>query len=270
MASTDIVFSGSIPEFYDSHMVPLIFQPYADLVAARVAALAPMAVIETAAGTGVVPRALSPLLPPGARYVVTDLNQPMLDHAARVHPPGGRIEWRAADALDLPFADGTFDVAVCQFGAMFFPDRTRGFAEARRVLRAGGHSIVCTWDRIGTNDFTEVVEDAVAATFPADPPRFFTRTPHGYHDTARIRADLEAAGYARVSVETVEAVSRAPSARHVAVALCHGTPMRNEILARDPDALDRVTDAATRALEGRYGTGPIAARITAHIATAVA
>src|SRR5947208_1317678 len=121
MLESDKLFAGSIPENYDRYMVPLIFEPYAVDLARRVGELAPGAVLEVAAGTGVVTRVLAPKLPDGARYVVTDLNQAMLDYAESQQGPDGRIEWRQADAMALPFEDGAFEVVCCQFGAMFFP-----------------------------------------------------------------------------------------------------------------------------------------------------
>src|SRR5438876_367319 len=103
MPETDIVFAGSIPENYDRYLVPLIFESFAHDIAQRVATLSPSTVLETAAGSGVVTRALTPRLTPDASYVVTDLNQPMLDYAATRQPADNRISWRKADALALPF-----------------------------------------------------------------------------------------------------------------------------------------------------------------------
>src|SRR5262245_4161571 len=103
MLESDKVFAGSVPENYDRYMVPLIFEPYAADIARRAESLSPSTVLEIAAGTGVVARALAPRLSPGASYVVTDLNQPMLDYAASRQPPDSRIKWRQADALALPF-----------------------------------------------------------------------------------------------------------------------------------------------------------------------
>ena len=148
MSVSDKVFAGSIPENYDALMVPMIFEPYATDLAERVAALSPHAVLETAAGTGVVTRALAPKLAESARYVVTDLNQPMLDYAAKKQPADKPIEWRQADALNLPFADGSFDAVCCQFGVMFFPDRVAGYKQARRMLKPGGSLLFNAWDRI--------------------------------------------------------------------------------------------------------------------------
>jgi ubiquinone/menaquinone biosynthesis C-methylase UbiE len=265
MLETDKVFGGSVPENYDRHMVPLIFQPYAADIARRVAALSPGAVLEIAAGSGVVTRALAPKLSANASYVVTDLNQPMLDYAASRQPPDGRIQWRQADALALPFDDAAFDVVCCQFGAMFFPDRVRGYREARRVLKRGGHFLFNVWDRIEENVFADDVTNALARVFPDDPPRFMARTPHGYHDTALIRRELADAGFSRVTIETIAEQSRAPSARIAALAYCQGTPLRGEIEARDPAKLDSATDYAAAAIADRHGSGEVTARIQAHV-----
>jgi SAM-dependent methyltransferase len=269
MTAGDKEFTGSIPEFYDTYLVPLIFDAYADDLSDRVVSLAPKAVLEIAAGSGVVARSLATRLASDARYTVTDLNQPMLDHAAGKLGPDARIEWRQADALNLPFDNEAFDAVICQYGVMFFPDRISGYAEAHRVLKQGGSYIFSVWDHIGENAFADIVTNAAAEVFPNDPPRFLPRTPHGYHDVQVIQDDLIAAGFSDISVETLEEISRAPSPRHPAVAYCQGTPLRNEIEARDADLLELVTERATKAIAARYGDGPVAAKIQAHIVTAV-
>ena len=265
MLETDKVFAGSLPENYDRYMVPLIFEPYAADMARRAVSLSPNAVLETAAGSGVVTRALAPGLPEGASYVVTDLNQPMLDYAASQQPPDARITWQQADALALPFENASFDLVCCQFGAMFFPDRTAGYREARRVLKPGGHYLFSVWDRIEENVFADDVTNALARIFPDDPPRFLARTPHGYHDTALIRRDLEAAGFSRVTIETRAEQSRAPSPRLPAVAYCQGTPVRGEIEAKGAGRLEAATDHVASAIADRHGRGEVAAKIQAHI-----
>ena len=268
MAQHDAVFAGSIPQFYDRLMVPLIFEPYAADMADVVAQLSPLAVLETAAGSGVVTRAIAPRLRAGARYVVTDLNQPMLDYAASRQTADRRIEWRQADALDLPFDDAAFDVICCQFGVMFFPDRVAGYAEARRALRPGGRFVFSVWDRIEENAFADEVSSAVATVFPHDPPLFLARTPHGYHDVALIREELSRAGFVDIRIATRAEVSRAPSARHAAAAYCHGTPLRSEIEARDASLLRLATDRATAAIASRHGAGPVAGKTQAHLIVA--
>ncbi len=268
MSATDKVFAGSIPQFYDTLMVPMIFEAYAADLAALAATGSPGAVLETAAGSGVVTRALAPRLRADARYVVTDLNQPMLDYAAARQEADGRLEWRQADALDLPFERASFDVVCCQFGAMFFPDRIAAYAEARRVLRPGGRLVFNVWDRIEENAFADEVTHALAAVFAGDSPRFLARIPHGYHDIALIRDDLTRAGFGDIAIETREKVSRAPSARDAATAYCQGTPLRNEIEARDASLLQFATDRAAQAIAARHGEGPVAGKIQAHVIVA--
>lgn len=204
---------------------------------------------------------LAPQLAADARYVVTDLNRPMLDHAASRQPSDSRIEWRQADALALPFDDATFDVLCCQFGAMFFPDRTAGYREARRVLKPGGRFLFNVWDRIEENDFANEVTNALATVFPDDPPRFMVRIPHGYHDTQLIRSELADAGFTQIVVETRAEQSRAAAPRIPALAYCQGTPLRNEIEARDPKKLEAATDRAEAAIAERHGRGAVAAKI---------
>ena len=268
MSETDRVFAGSIPETYDRYLVPLLFESFAADLARRVSSSSPSAVLETAAGTGVVTRALTPRLRPDAAYVVTDLNQPMLDYAATRQAADGRVSWRKADAQALPFEDATFDMVFCQFGVMFFPDRQLGYREVKRVLKPGGHFLFSVWDHIGENVFADDVTNALAEVFPNDPPRFLVRTPHGYYDTALIRNELQNAGFSSAAVETRAEQSRAPSPRHPAVAYCQGTPLRNEIEARGADSLEAATDHAASAIANRHGSGEVAAKIQAHIIVA--
>ena len=268
MSAADKVFAGSIPKLYDEFLVPLIFADFADDIAKRIAALSPSVLLETAAGTGAVTRAVAAALPRDVRYVATDLNEPMLAVAAQRQGEDDRISWRQADASALPFDDAAFDVVCCQFGVMFFPDRIKGYTEAKRVLRPGGTFVFNVWDRIEDNVFAHDATVALGKMFPDDPPRFMARTPHGYHDEAVIKAELEQAGFSHISIETRPAVSRAPTPEYVAIAYCQGTPLRSEIEARDAARLQAATDAVAEAIRTRYGPGPVEARIQALVITA--
>src|SRR5690348_12226967 len=186
---TDAKFAGSIPALYDTHLVPLIFEPYALDLARRLTSMAPRRVLELAAGTGVATRALARALPAASSLVATDLNAPMLEQAEAIEI-ARPVEWRQADALQLPFDDETFDAVVCQFGVMFFPSKPRAFSEARRVLAPGGRFVFNVWDRIGENEFADVVTMSLARRYPEDPPRFLARIPHGYFDRRAIERDL--------------------------------------------------------------------------------
>jgi ubiquinone/menaquinone biosynthesis C-methylase UbiE len=269
MAATDKVFAGSIPEIYDRLLVPLIFESYASHLAERVLGVRPQRLLETASGTGALTRALASRLPAHAHIVATDLNQPMLDHAARRSPGDGRITWQQANALALPFEDQTFDVVACQFGVMFFPDKVQGYRETHRVLKPGGHFYFNVWDNISSNEFADVVTQALAKLFSEDPPLFMARTPHGYHDVAKIKEELSAAGFASISVERRDDTSRAPSPHDVAIAYCQGTPLRNEIEARDASRLEEATQIAAHELARCFGNGPIEGRVRAQVFAAI-
>ncbi len=267
MPDTDKLFAGSIPGLYETHLVPLIFRVYADDLASRLEALSPSRVLELAAGTGVVTRAVAMATTEKTAIVATDLNQAMIDHARTVGT-ARPVEWRQADAMRLPFEDGAFDAVVCQFGVMFFPDRGRAYAEARRVLGTGGHLLFSVWDRIEENEFADVVTTALESVFPDDPPRFLARTPHGYYDRALIERDLVEGGFVEPArFETVTARSRATAPSSVAIAYCQGTPLRNEIEARDPSRLAEATTVAGEALAKRFGRGAIEGKIQAHVVT---
>jgi SAM-dependent methyltransferase len=264
---SDTLFAGSIPELYDSHLVPLLFEPYAVDLANRVVALDPSCVLEIAAGTGVVTRAMARVLPARVDLVATDLSQPMLDRAAAVSTQRP-VQWKQADASQLPFGDASFDVVACQFGVIFFPDKARAFSEARRVLRRGGVFMFSVWDRIEENEFADTVTTALGALFPADPPLFMARTPHGYFDPDVILADLANAGFgAPPRLETIAARRRAVSAGVAAIAYCQGTPLRSEIEARSSASLAEATSACAAAIAKRFGDGPVDGKIQARVVT---
>lgn len=263
----DTSFAGSIPQIYEQYLVPLIFEPYAADLVPRVALRRPSNVLEIAAGTGAVTRHLARTLSSACAITATDLNQAMLDQGAtvRITRP---IERQKADAHQLPFADETFDVVVCQFGVMFFTDKPRAFAEVRRVLRPGGTFLFNVWGRIEQNEFAATIAESLQAPFGNDPPRFLERIPHGYHDTAVIAQDLARGNFTRTpTFATVPQRSRAESPRVPAVAFCQGTPLRGEIEARAPQRLVDATDIATAAIVKRFGSRSVDGKMLAHVVT---
>ena len=264
----DKKFTGYIPDVYNDYFVPLLFAPYADDIVERVAATGAEHVLELAAGTGAVTRKLAALLPASASITATDLNQPMLDRAARSIKSGRAITWRQADAMQLPFADESFDAVVCQFGVMFFPGKAEAFAEAHRVLQADGVFIFNVWDRIEENELAAIVMDTMARRFPDNPAAFFARTPHGYYDRDMIARDLAAGKFEGTpEMATIELRARAASAHDVAVGFCQGSPLRNEIEERTPGGVDAATEACAAAIAARFGRGSIDAKMQAHIIT---
>jgi ubiquinone/menaquinone biosynthesis C-methylase UbiE len=233
MTETGTPFKHSTPELYDRYMGPLLFEPFAKLVGQRAALLQPDRIRETAAGTGIVTRALH-LAVPRAQIVATDVNPVMLDVAAQ-RLGSDRVSFQPADAQDLPFDDESFDLVVCQFGVMFFPEKVRANEEARRVLRAGGHYLLVSFDRLEFNPVPKAAGNVVAELFPDDPPAYMERGPFSYVDPAFIEHDLLAAGFTKISWR------RSPSQAVAARA----TPLRGWCSAR-PSA--QKSSGATRLL----------------------
>ena len=263
----DTSFSTDVAKLYESTLVPLIFLPYAQDLAERTRELDPNAVLEIACGTGVVTRALAETLSPDCSITATDLNDAMVVHAESVGT-ARPVTWGQADVMSLPHHADSFDVVVCQFSVMFFPDRVAAYREVRRVLRPGGAFVFNVWNDIERNEFADVVTRAVGTLFPEDPPLFLARTPHGHGSPTEIESDVASAGFESCVLTQRDEKSVADSPHIPAVAYCQGTPLRNEILARDVDGLGRATAVATEALHSHFGPGPIEGEISGVVVVA--
>lgn len=227
-------FVGSIPEYYDRNLGPRIFEGFAENLARRISAQNPDAVLELAAGTGIVSRIVRDALPEQREIVVTDLNEPMLEAARRKFRRNERVTIQQADALSLPFENESFDSVLCQFGVMFFPDKLKSYQEVLRVLRTDGNYTFNVWDTWQNNSFAQLAHETVAGFFPEDPPGFY-KVPFGYADTDEIETTLKDAGFSAISHETVTLQSEIPSFDHFAKGLVYGNPLFDEILARNGD-----------------------------------
>jgi SAM-dependent methyltransferase len=268
MAQNDSAFTGNLPRLYDTQLGDLMFAPYAADMAARLKDMAAGKVLETAAGTGIVTQALARVLPPPVEIVATDLNQPMLDYAAG-KTGMSRVRFQRADALALPFPDQCFDVVICQFGIMFFPDRVAGMREAHRVLKPTGRFLFSVWGPLADTPVMAVTVAALAKRYPSHPNWFLERTPCGYCDHAQIQADLLAAGFPAARIETLALTGHSSGPRAPAVGFCQGSPMMAEITAIDPDGLEAATIAVEAAHRDKYGPGPFEADLSALVVEAI-
>ena len=259
-------FTGNVPERYDRYLVPLLFEPYAKDLVARVPQRAGLRVLELAAGTGAVTRPLRETLPADATLVATDLNEAMIAYGREaVGMPG--IDWRVADAQQLPFEDGSFDAVVCQFGVMFLPDKVQGFREARRVLSPGGLLLANVWHTRDENPVAQLVQELLNERFPDDPPRFLD-TPYGYGDHDRLRADLAAAGWENIQLDVVRTTGRSPSAKDAALGYLTGTPLSFELAERGEDPASFGADLTAR-LAAAGGESPYTTELAATVITAL-
>jgi SAM-dependent methyltransferase len=260
----DRLWSGPMPQAYDRWLAPAMFSPFAIDLARRAARFAPRRLLEIAAGTGVLTRELVTAIP-AAQVTATDLNAAMVEFGSRRVP---LATWQQADALSLPFDDQRFDLIICQFGVMFFPDKPAAFREMRRVLAPGGRLLFSTWGAVQTHGFAAALVDGLAQAFPADPPTFLVAVPHGYCDLSQIVTDLAAGGLECVSIVSVTLDGQANSAADVAAGFCTGTPLRMAIEARGDLAASTAAIADHMTL--RLGPGPVTVKMTAYIIEASA
>ena len=262
MSGSASEFVGDIPAHYDAELGPIVFSDYAADLALRARALAPQRTLELAAGTGTVSRKLRDALE--GELVVTDLNAPMLEVARGKFAADEKVRFETANAMALPFEDAGFDLIVCQFGVMFFPDKGASFREALRVLRPGGRYLFSAWGSHAQNPFARIVQEVVLQAFPRDPPGFY-RVPFSYADAKIVVADLKAAGLADVMHDAVALQKRVGDFRAFARGLVFGNPLIDEIKARggvDPDALVAAIEARFRASwGGEPATMPLLATI---------
>lgn len=260
-------FVGSIPQKYDEHLGPLFFDFYAGDLARRVEAPPEGRVLEITCGTGITTEQLRSRLPHTVPILATDLNDAMLDHARDQRGSLPNVRFEQADAMELPFADGSFDAVVSQFGLMFLPDKVQGMREARRVLRPDGAFTFNVWASAARNPVAKLAHQTIAKFFPKDPPSFLT-VPFGYHRPRQITADLTAAGFTRIALEAVTHQVERPAARHVAIGLVEGNPGIHEINERASAPAEQIIDAVAEALRQAYGDAPMRTSLEALVITA--
>ena len=266
MTDADARFDGSIPEVYDRYLGDVLFRPYADDLAARVARHAPAEVLEIACGTGIVTRSLLAALPT-AHIIATDLNEPMLDHARGRIPATERQAWRQADACALPFAATQFDAIAFQFGLMFVPDKALALREVRRVLRPGGRLYFSVWDTLARNPVGRIAHETIGGFFPDDPPDFY-KVPYGLADHAVIRELTEAAGFADILLDTVALEARSPAAEELAIGLVKGNPVSVAIRERGVSDPAPIIEAVAAALARAGGEAPFKVPMQAIVVSA--
>ena len=268
MPAENVAFVGSIPENYDRYLGPVLFEPYAKDLVERVNVPDGGSLLEVACGTGIVTRHLRDRLPPGVKIVATDLNEAMIKFAAQKFRPDENIEWKPADALELPFADESFDAVICQFGLMFFPDKQQGVNEAHRVLKPNGQYMFSVWDDIARTDLAKVTESVIKQFFPTNPPDFYD-IPFSFHEQDKLRSVLSTAGFREINIDIVPFPCVSTSARDAARGLIHGNPVISAINERDASKAPEIEAALAERIGAQFGAAPVNARMQAIVCSGI-
>ncbi len=248
-------FIGDIPENYDKGLGPIIFDDYAADLSRRAAAMHPTRVLELACGTGIVSRKLKSAFGADTHLTVTDLNAPMLAVARGKFSVDENIEFATANAMQLDFPDNHFDLVVCQFGVMFFPDKQASFREALRVLRPGGSYLLNTWGEMSENPFSQIAHDVSAQFFSKDPPGFY-RVPFSYADPTAVCGDMLLAGFQKIEHETICLQKKVKNWEAFARGLVFGNPLIGEIKEHGNINPDDVMGAIKQRLHADFGPEP--------------
>ena len=268
MPASNTAFVGSIPENYDRYLGPVLFDPYAADLVARLEVPENASVLELACGTGIVTLRLRDRLGSRAKLVATDLNEAMMGYASGKFGAEAAVEWKQVDAIDLPFDDQSFDAVVCQFGLMFFPDKERALRETYRVLRPGGVFLFSVWDKIETNYLPQIAHTIIAKFFDDSPPDFY-EVPFSFHDPKTIKSLVSTTGFKQLQVSVLPLEAISPSARDVAKGLIHGNPVITAIKERDESRVPEIEAAVAAAVAARCGDAPVRGRMQALVCTAV-
>ncbi|TCZ65277.1 class I SAM-dependent methyltransferase [Flaviaesturariibacter aridisoli] len=221
--SSASAYTGNIPHHYEQYLGPILFEPYAADLAARVTSHT-RSLLELACGTGRVTQHLDRRLAASARLVATDLNRDML-HLARSIVFSPRVEWMEVDAQHLPFGDALFDVVLCQFGVMFFADKLAAFREVYRVLEPRGRFLFNTWDGYFANPRAALLMRVMNEELGARAPDLLSTGPYSFHNQAQIVLLLEEAGFHSIRLETVARKAQYTDPNELVEGFVEGSPV---------------------------------------------
>ena len=264
--SDPISFSGAVAEKYERYQGPVYFEPYAIDLIGRIGSTNIKEVLEIACGTGRVTNHLRQALPPSVKFIATDFNGDMLEFA-KSKLKNEKIDWKIADAQDLPFVDNSFDLAVCAFGYMFAPDKQKAFNEAYRVLKPGGQLLFNTWDKLEYNGASMLCRQVVSKHFFNDKPPPSYNLPYSMNDKEAIHSLLKEAGFRDILIESVSIKGRSDTAMNIANGFIEGPLIYNEIMKGDPALVVELKNLVAKELAAKYGDAPLITPMQAVVST---
>lgn len=259
-------FAGAIPDKYDQYLGPLLFEPYALDMVSGMKKEGVSSVLELACGTGRVTQYLPKHFGPGVSITATDLNPDMIAVATRKIKDD--IKWRPADMQELPFAADSFDLALCQYGLMFVPDKAKAIREVARVLKKGSVFHFNTWDKIENNGIPRISRQIVTEFFNGTPPNFYF-VPFSMFDPEAIKKLMLENGFSKVEISLIKKEGISNTALEAATGMIEGNPVAKEIRDKDPNAVPDVIEKVRKEIAIQYGDNPVRCPLQAWVGKAV-
>jgi ubiquinone/menaquinone biosynthesis C-methylase UbiE len=259
---------GDLARNYERYFVPAIFRPWASDLLDLAAPLRGERVLDVACGTGIVSRLAAERVGAAGVVVGVDINPAMLEVASSQHITGATIDWRQTSADALPFADGAFDLVLCQQALQFFADRAAALRELHRVLRAGGGLALSTWRDVQHSPGYAALADAMARHVGPEPASFIRLT--GSLDSREVlQSELTAGGFREVVVRSATRKIRFPSPEDFVWQFVQATPLALIPCVNEADAPTRasVIREVAAALRRYVDEDGLAFPIEAHVVT---
>ena len=255
-------FAGTIPANYERYLGPFLFEPYALDLVARLQDKKYTNILEIACGTGRVTAHLAKSVKHDS-LTATDLNPDMISVAKEIIEDS-KIKWMPADAMELAFDDGSFDLVVIQFGIMFFPDKEKGLKEAYRVLKTGGKLIYNTWNKVETNEAIHEGRVIIESYFGDDPPIFYN-VPFSMYDEKELITLTRRAGFKNIRTTLVKKEGISPSATDLAKGMVEGNPVYLAICERDPSLINTIKEHIQKVITEKFGDKPVKSPLQAWV-----
>jgi ubiquinone/menaquinone biosynthesis C-methylase UbiE len=259
-------FGGdSVARTYEEVLVRRMFGPWAGALLDEFDDWDGRTVLDLATGTGVVARQVAERVGPGGRVIGADLNGEMLKLArARSTDVTPAIEFVecSADALELSAA--SIDVAVCQQGFQFFPDRGAAARELERVLVPGGHILVSTWCPTGECVFWDWVCQALAQI--GEPGiEALLRLPFDHMPQEDLASAFVEAGFIDVLLARRAAPLVLPGGIEEAVTMAYATPIAPHLRALPEERRDLFHRALSQRVTDGSPDGATMGDMAAHV-----
>ena len=255
----------SAAEVYEEKLVPALFGEWTAHCVEAAGVKAGDHVLDVACGTGVVARAVAPIVGDSGSVVGIDKNEGMLAIAQRVRP---ELEWRKGDVETLPFEDDSFDAVICQAALMYFPDPGGALQEMRRVAKPDGVVVIQVWGELKDSPcFVKLIE--LTRSHIGDRAHDILAAPFVLSDKGKLMSMFEEVGFSDINIKTRIGKCRYPTCDEFVRAEVEASPIAPALREKNEDAYNAYFEGASEELaEFCLNSGEIVFDLPGHIIAA--